>query len=120
MREPIRDRARLEHILSAIDRIISFVDERKIEEIRKDDVLYYAVVKNIEIIGEAAYMLTPNFREAHPQTPWKIIVGMRHFLVHGYYEVAPEEVWNVVEKDLQPLREQIESYLKELDESTRK
>ena len=72
-----------------------------------------AIVKNIEIIGEAAYMLTPIFKDTHPETPWRIIVGMRHFLVHGYYEVDAEEVWNVVDKNLLPLREQLEHYLRE-------
>lgn len=113
MREPVKDPARLEHMLDAIDRIFAFVNGKTQEELQGDSILYYAVVKNIEIIGEAAYMLTPEFRDAHPSTPWKIIVGMRHFLVHGYYEVDAEEVWNVVEKDLQPLKEQIDSYLKE-------
>jgi uncharacterized protein with HEPN domain len=113
MREPVKDPARLEHILLAIDRIFSFVDGRDLEDIQKDSMLYYAVVKNIEIIGEAAYMLTPEFKEAHPETPWKIIIGMRHFLVHGYFEVSADEVRNVVEKDLHPLKEQVERYLKE-------
>jgi uncharacterized protein with HEPN domain len=113
MREPVKDPARLEHMLSSIDRIFSFVDGRDLEDIQKDSMLYYAVVKNIEIIGEAAYMLTPEFKDAHPETPWKIIIGMRHFLVHGYFEVSADEVRNVVEKDLQPLKEQIEAYLKE-------
>ena len=100
-------------MLEAIDRIFEFVNSKTKEELQNDSILYYAVVKNIEIIGEAAYMLTPEFRDTHPSTPWKIIVGMRHFLVHGYYEVDAEEIWNVVEKDLQPLKEQIASYLKE-------
>ena len=113
MREPVKDPARLEHMLDAIGRIFVFVDGKSGDEIQNDSVLYYAVVKNIEIIGEAAYMLTAEFRDSHPATPWKIIVGMRHFLVHGYYEVDAEEVWNVVEKDLMPLKKQLESYLKE-------
>ena len=113
MREPVKDPARLEHILEAINRIFEFVKGKTKEELLNNSILYYAVVKNIEIIGEAAYMLTPEFRDAHPSTPWKIIVGMRHFLVHGYYEVDAEEVWNVVEKDLHSLKEQISSYLKE-------
>lgn len=113
MREPVRDPARLEHMIEAIDRINSFVNGKSQEEIRMDSILYYAVVKNVEIIGEAAYMLTPEFKEAHPATTWKVIIGMRHFLVHGYFEVDPEEVWNVIDKDLQPLKEQLESYLKE-------
>lgn len=113
MREPVKDPARLEHILEAINRIFEFVKGKTKEELLNNSILYYAVVKNIEIIGEAAYMLTPEFRDAHHSTPWKIIVGMRHFLVHGYYEVDAEEVWNVVEKDLHSLKEQISSYLKE-------
>ena len=113
MREPVKDPARLEHMLDAIGRIFVFVQGKTREELQNDSILYYAVVKNIEIIGEAAYMLTPDFKDAHPETAWKVIVGMRHFLVHGYYEVDAEEVWNVVEKDLQPLKTQLESYLKE-------
>ena len=101
-------------MLQAISRIFSFVEGKTLDEIKKDSILYYAVVKNIEIIGEAAYMLTPEFKDMHPQTPWKIIIGMRHFLVHGYYEVAPEEVWNVIDKDLQTLKAQLEEYMKGL------
>lgn len=85
------------------------------DEIPKDGILYYAVVKNVEIIGEAAYMLSQEFKDSHPQTPWKIIIGMRHILVHGYFEVEPDEVWNVIDKDLKPLQAQLESYLKEFE-----
>ena len=113
MREPVKDPARLEHMLDAIGRIFEFVGGKAKDEIQNDSILYYAVVKNIEIVGEAAYMMTQEFRDAHPATPWKVIVRMRHFLVHGYYEVDADEVWNVVEKDLLPLKQQLESYLKE-------
>lgn len=91
MREPVKDPARLEHMIEAIDRINGFVTGKSQDEIKQDSILYYAVVKNIEIIGEAAYMLTTEFRDAHPSTPWKVIIGMRHFLVHGYYEVDPHK-----------------------------
>ena len=90
MREPIKDQARLEHILLAIDRIFSFVKDHNLEEIYSDSILYYAVVKNIEIIGEAAYMLSQEFKDAHPETPWKIIIGMRHFLLLGGRETRPD------------------------------
>ena len=86
----------------------------KREDFQKDSVLYFAIVKNIEIIGEASYMLSLDFKDAHPDTNWKVIVAMRHFLVHGYYQVDPEEVWNVIEQDLQPLKEQIEKYISEM------
>lgn len=113
MREPVKDSGRIEHMIQAIDRISDFVKDKNKDEIQRDSILYYAVVKNIEIIGEAAYMLTNEFKDSHTETPWRIIIGMRHFLVHGYYEVDPDEVWNVIDKDLGPLKEQLEKYLKE-------
>ena len=115
MREQVRDKGRLEHILQAIDKVFEFTEDVKREDFKKDSILYFAIVKNIEIIGEASYMLSLDFKDAHPDTNWKVIVAMRHFLVHGYYQVDPEEVWNVIEQDLQPLKEQVEKYLAEMD-----
>lgn len=77
--------------------------------------LYFAVVKNIEIIGEAAYMLTKEFIESHLQTPWKYIIKMRHILVHGYYQINPEQLYNVYQEDLPLLAPQIEKYIKEME-----
>lgn len=105
MREPVRDPGRLEHMLQAIQRINTFVDGRSKDDIQKDGILYFAVVKNVEIIGEAAYMLTQEFKDAHPDTPWKIIIGMRHFLVHGYYEVDPETETSPVGRSSGPSQE---------------
>ena len=113
-REQVRDRGRLEHILQAIDKVFEFTKDVKREDFKKDSILYFAIVKNIEIIGEASYMLSLDFKDAHPNTNWKVIVAMRHFLVHGYYQVDPDEVWNVIEQDLQPLKEQIEKYLADM------
>ena len=115
MREQVRDRGRLEHILQAIDKVFEFTKDVKREDFKKGSILYFAIVKNIEIIGEASYMLSLDFKDAHPDTNWKVIVAMRHFLVHGYYQVDPEEVWNVIEQDLLPLKEQVEKYLAEME-----
>ena len=60
-------------------------------------------------------MLSLDFKDAHPKTNWKVIVAMRHFLLHGYYQVDPEEGWHVIEQDLQPLKEQVETYLSEME-----
>ena len=115
MREPLRDRGRLEHILEAIDRLLSQAEGLTLESIRRDAIYYYGVVKLLEIVGEAAYKLTPAFREAHPETPWKKIIAMRHVLVHGYYQISDREVLYVIEDDLRPLREQVARYLSETD-----
>lgn len=115
MREAPRDPQRLDHILQAIDNSFLFTSSKTKEDLAKDSVLFYAVVKNVEIIGEAAFMLTLEFKEKHKKTPWKRIVGFRHALVHGYYTIALDELWNVIQNDLQPLRAQVVEYLKEFE-----
>ena len=77
--------------------------------------MYYAVVKNIEIIGEAANMLTSDFRDAHPDTPWKMVRGMRNYIVHEYFQIDDLVVWDVVTNNLAPLRNQLENYLVNTD-----
>ena len=73
--------------------------------------MYYAVVKNIEIIGEAANMVTSDFQDAHPDTPWKKIKGMRNYIIHEYFQVDDIVVWEVATKDLPALQEQVTDYL---------
>lgn len=60
--------------------------------------MFFGFVKQVEIIGEATYMLTKEFREAHPQVNWDGMEGMRHVLVHGYYTIKPLRVWDAIEK----------------------
>lgn len=115
MREYVRDRERLEHMVEAIDRILAFAEGKTREELEADNLKYYGVVKNIEIIGEAAYKLTNAFCRQHPETPWKHITRMRHVLVHDYYQINPIEVWKVIGEDLHPLRDQVARYLSETD-----
>ena len=88
------------------------------EEIQSDALRYYGIVKNIEIIGEAAYMLTNEFKNSHPETEWSKIAGMRHFLVHDYYNIDPDEIWQVLHYDLLPLQLQITAYLQEMVSSS--
>ena len=115
MREPIRDRERLEHIVEAIDRILVFADSNTREGLETDNLKYYGIVKNIEIIGEASYKLTRAFCREHPDTPWAFIAKMRHVLVHDYFQIDPDAVWKVIHEDLHPLRNQISRYLSETD-----
>lgn len=113
MKEPLKDRERLEHILSAIDRVLRYTKGITYEELVSNDMMYYAVVKNIEIMGEAANMLTNEFVSAHPETPWKQVRGMRNYIVHEYFQIDDVVVWDVVSNNLPTLRRQIESYIAE-------
>lgn len=118
MREAVRDRDRLEHIIEAIDRIINSAEYSSKEELEADNLIFYGIVKNIEIIGEAAYKLTRAFCLEHPQTPWEFIAKMRHVLVHDYYQIDADAVWKVMKEDLPPLRIQVEQYLNDTDWET--
>lgn len=115
MREPLKDRERLQHILAAIERVNRYVKGKSIDDLLKDDMMYYAVVKNIEMMGEAANMLTTEFQESHPETPWKMVKGMRNYIVHEYFQIDSVVVWDVVTKDLSALQNQIEKYLTDTD-----
>lgn len=113
MRERAKDPKRLADILQAIDNIVKYIGETSMENFIADGMCYHAVVYNLMIIGEAANMLTFDFREEHPETPWKQITGMRNFLVHDYHHVEEDIVWKAIKEDLPPLREQMMEYLKE-------
>ncbi len=114
MRERTRDIECLWHIDECICHIIDFLEGKTFEEMKSDVMCFHAVVYNIMIIGEAANMLTKEFREEHTETPWRDIIDMRNVLVHGYYTVSPQFVWETYSNDLVPLREQVKQYIAEL------
>jgi len=114
MREQIRDNERLQHILDAIDALEQGSQRYTAQQGAEDCIIYFGFVKQVEIIGEAVYMLSKDFRAAHPEVEWEAIEGMRHVLVHGYYQITPDKVWAVISKDLPILRPQIESLLRTL------
>lgn len=101
----------MKHILSAIERVRRYTQGKTYEDLVADDMMYYAVVKNIEIIGEAANMVTSDFQDTHPDTPWKKIKGMRNYIIHEYFQVDDIVVWEVATKDLPALQEQVTDYL---------
>ena len=114
MRETVRDKGRVEHMLAAIANVEEFTNGISTEEFVNSKILFYAVVKNIEIVGEATYMLTKEFRDAHQSIPWLVIEKMRHVLVHGYYTISPEKVWETVQEDLPVLKQQLVDLLAEI------
>lgn len=115
MREHSRDRGRLEDILKYgrnVERIISDVTfDVFVQDIR----IYYATMKNIEVIGEAANMLTRHFKETYTDLPWRQIVSMRNVLVHGYSQVADADLWQTAKNDIGPLCDIVDRYLSEID-----
>ena len=87
MRERQRDKGRLTDIVEYSDNIIELLENMTFEQFVKDKRTYYAVMKNVEVVGEAADMLTKAFKKAHVEIPWNVVQGMRHVLVHDYANV---------------------------------
>lgn len=112
MRDEIKDLGRLQHMLTAIENVEEFTSGVSLDEFVNSKILFFAVVKNIEIVGEATYMLTKEYKQSHNSIPWQVIEKMRHVLVHGYYTISPEKVWETVQEDLPLLKEQIRDLLK--------
>lgn len=115
MREPLKDKSRLEHILAAVDTILEKSNGLTHEDLVADKILFGGIVYYTMVIGEAAYHLSKAFKEKYTETDWVGITKMRHNLVHGYYQVDPDVVWSVLQDDLLPLREQVTRYLAETD-----
>ncbi len=90
-------------MLEAIAKIRRFVGRKRRTGFLADPLLQDAVMRNIEIIGEAAGRVSREFAAHHPSIPWRDIAGMRHRLIHGYMQVNLGTVWQVVERDLPAL-----------------
>ena len=107
MRDP---RERLRDILEAIENIQRYTTTGR-DVFEKDELVQSWCVRHLQIIGEAARSLSEETRKDIPQIPWSDIVGMRHVLVHNYFGIDTELVWNVVENQLGALKAAIETFL---------
>jgi uncharacterized protein with HEPN domain len=105
------DRERLEHILAACREIREFLDGVGRSDFTESPLLQRAVEKDLEIIGEAASNLSPETRTDLSSIPWKDIIGMRNILIHVYFDVEVETVWQTVQNDLPELRSKIKQVL---------
>lgn len=97
------DHVRLRHMLDAAREAISFSQGRTRSDLNSDRMLALALVKSIEIIGEAAARVTRTCQAAQPEIPWPNIIGMRNRLIHGYFDIDLDRVWDTVTDDLPPL-----------------
>mgnify|MGYP000539451238 CR=1 FL=1 len=102
-------------ILSSIQEIRDFVGEMGFEDFVNDKKTVNAVIRSLEVMGEAAKKISPEIKEKHAEIPWKYIAGMRDKLVHEYHGVDLEIVWEVVTKEIPPLKPKFEKVLEELE-----
>lgn len=105
------DKVRIRHILDASKEAVEFAKGRYRTDLDNDRKLSLSLVRLLEIIGEATRGLSEEFRTQHPELPLKKMAGMRDRLIHGYYDVNLDVVWETVTEDLPGLISKLESIL---------
>jgi len=105
----------LDDIIEAIDVIADYMAGISRDEFFGTRLIQDAVIRRIEIIGEAARQLPAELTDRYPGIPWADIVGMRNRVIHGYYGVVLDRVWNTVEPDLPVLRAEIVELQRQLE-----
>jgi uncharacterized protein with HEPN domain len=97
----------LEDIMLAIQKIGRYTSQMDHEAFLKDDLVIDGVARNLEIIGEATRQLPEDFRRAHPQIPWTQIAGLRNRIVHDYFGLDLQIIWEIIQHDLPDLEKQV-------------
>jgi hypothetical protein len=109
---PRRDTSlRLQDIVEAIDRILQYTASLSLESFKADTRTVDAVVRNLEVIGEAAQHLDADIAAQLPQVPWRELQAMRNLLIHEYFGVSVSIIWETISRDLSPVREAIRQHL---------
>ena len=97
------DRLRLQHMLEAAQKAMTLVKGKTRADLDSNELLPLALVRLLEVLGEAARAVSDRARQGMPQIPWKELAGTRNRLIHGYFDVDLDIVWNIVTIDLPPL-----------------
>jgi len=115
MKGKLGDRQRLLHILDAIKEIESYTADATAESFCENSMMRFASIKQIEIIGEAANLIAEETRNKSTAVPWRQIIGLRHILVHEYFGIDSDLVWQIIEQDLPQLNLAVTELLSEID-----
>lgn len=105
------DRVRLQHMLDAANEALTFVQGKARADLDNDRMLVLSLVRELEIIGEAASNISRETRSLSSGIPWQDITGMRNRLIHAYFDVDLDIVWSTVTKDLPVLKAELEKIL---------
>ena len=109
------DGVRLHHMLDAARKAVAYTRGRTRADLDEDELLALALVRLLEILGEAAKGVSEDFGRRHPRVPWKEMAGTRDRLIHGYFDVDFDVVWAIISSDLPPLITGLEKLIRDDD-----
>ena len=99
----VEDRIRLRHMIDAAESAVQFIAGRQRMDLDEDRMLLFAVVRAIEVLGEAASRISAETRATHSDIPWRAIIGMRNRLIHAYFEINTAIVWHTATQEIPAL-----------------
>jgi uncharacterized protein with HEPN domain len=102
------DKIRFKHMFDAVLEVMEFTRNKSRSDLESDRKLKHALVRLLEIIGEAANGMSSDIVGKYPDIPWKEMIGMRNRLIHGYFDVDLDIVWQTVTEDIPPLKTLLE------------
>lgn len=101
------DSIRLRHMIEAAESAVQFIAGRQRTDLEEDRMLLFALIRAIEIVGEAASKISEDTRATHTGIPWRAIIGMRNRLIHAYFEINTAIVWQTVTQEIPALLRQL-------------
>ena len=90
----------IKHILDSAEKISAFIESKSRSDLDNDEKLALAIVRLLEIIGEAANSLSKEYQSKHPEVPWRKLIAMSNRLIHGYFDINYDIVWNTIRIDI--------------------
>jgi len=105
------DKIYIEHILEAIQKIETYKKELDFDAFTKNDMAFDAIIRELEIVGEASSNISKQFQEDHSDIPWRKVIGIRNMLIHEYFGVNKQIVWDTCKNDLPELKKIIKTLL---------
>lgn len=106
------DIIRVKHIVDAIKEALSFIEGKARDDLDSDRMLVLALLKELELIGEAASKVSSEFRATHSAIPWALLVATRNRLIHDYFDINLDIVWITISRDLRELLVSVEKHIK--------
>ena len=111
MKGPLSDKIRIQHVLDAIKEVEAYISDVTEDQFLQNSEKRFATIKQIEIIGEACNKVADELKLAHPEIPWRQVIGFRNISIHEYHDVSFHVVWGIAKNDLPLLQEKFSKIL---------